>query len=174
MADSDSSSLSRAVATLLREALDGASAKAAWFLNPGDPGLLASLDRLTAEQASAVPPQGTAPIAAHVEHLRFGLELLNRSSSEANPFEGADWSAAWRVHGVSEAEWVRIRGQLREEAAKWQEAAPTLMGAGEAALIGVLASVVHLAYHLGAIRQIDSAARGPSAEEVPPPARDDR
>jgi hypothetical protein len=174
MTDSDSSALSRAVATLLREALDGAAAKAAWFLNPGDPGLLASLDRLTAEQASAVPPRGTAPIAAHVEHLRFGLELLNRSSSGANPFEGADWGAAWRVRRVSEDEWVRLRGQLREEAAKWQEGAPTVMEAGEAALTGVLASVVHLAYHLGAIRQIDAAARGPSAEEVPPPARDDR
>jgi hypothetical protein len=31
-------------------------------------------------------------------------------------------------------------------------------------LNGVIASVAHLAYHLGAIRQIDRAIRGPSAE----------
>jgi hypothetical protein len=31
-------------------------------------------------------------------------------------------------------------------------------------LKGVIGVVVHLAYHLGAIRQIDAAAQGPKAE----------
>ena len=33
------------------------------------------------------------------------------------------------------------------------------------ALNGVVASIAHLAYHLGAMRQIDGAARGPTAED---------
>jgi hypothetical protein len=32
-------------------------------------------------------------------------------------------------------------------------------------LTQLLASVVHLAYHLGAMRQVDRATRGPAAED---------
>jgi hypothetical protein len=35
----------------------------------------------------------------------------------------------------------------------------------DAALKWVTGSVAHLAYHLGAIRQIDRATRGPTAED---------
>jgi hypothetical protein len=34
-------------------------------------------------------------------------------------------------------------------------------------LTGLLASVAHLAYHLGAIRQIDKATRGPKEGTFP-------
>ena len=34
---------------------------------------------------------------------------------------------------------------------------------GEIELNGIIGSIAHIAYHLGAIRQIDRAARGPSA-----------
>jgi hypothetical protein len=37
----------------------------------------------------------------------------------------------------------------------------------ESDLNGVIGSIAHLAYHLGAIRQINPAARGPS-ESAPP------
>ena len=43
---------------LLSELLDGPASDASWVLNPGDAGLLASLDRLSAAQASAIPPSG--------------------------------------------------------------------------------------------------------------------
>jgi hypothetical protein len=33
-------------------------------------------------------------------------------------------------------------------------------------LTGAIAIVAHLAYHLGAIRQIDRSIRGPSAEQA--------
>jgi hypothetical protein len=33
------------------------------------------------------------------------------------------------------------------------------------ALLGIIGSVAHLAYHMGAIRQIDRATRGPPEEE---------
>jgi hypothetical protein len=32
-------------------------------------------------------------------------------------------------------------------------------------LTGIIAGTVHLAYHLGAIRQVDAAARGPLARD---------
>jgi hypothetical protein len=163
MNDAASSPLSRAIGTLLHEALEGADPKIAWILNPSDPGLLASLDRLSAEQASARSQQGSAPIAAHAAHLLYGLQLLNRASSGENPYAGADWSRAWRTEHVTRDEWERLRGELRKEASRWQEHFATLLDAGELELTGVLASVAHIAYHMGAIRQIDRSARGPSA-----------
>ena len=63
--------------TLLRELLYGPPKEFAFVLNPGDAGLLASLDKLSAEQASA-RPDGRSSIAAHVDHLHYGLSLLNR------------------------------------------------------------------------------------------------
>lgn len=45
-----------ALATLLRELVNGSSSDACWVLNPGDPGLLRSLDNLSAAAASAPAP----------------------------------------------------------------------------------------------------------------------
>jgi hypothetical protein len=163
MKDVDAAVVSQVVTTLLRELIAGADAEAGWVLNPGDPGLLRSLDRLSAEQASAVPPGGSSSVASHVEHVRFGLELLTRATTGENPFAGADWTAAWHRRIVSDAEWERLRHDLREVAGQWQARFQTLVGSGETELTGVVASVAHLAYHLGAIRQLAAATRG-SAE----------
>ena len=69
--------LTGALTTLLSEVLDGAPKSGAYMLNRGDQGLLRSLDYLTADAASTART-GAASIAAHVEHLRYGLSLLNR------------------------------------------------------------------------------------------------
>jgi hypothetical protein len=154
----------RALAVVLGEILDGAAPDAGWLLNPRDPGLLRSLDALTAEQASAVPPGGSSSIAAHVDHLRYGLSLLNRWARGESPFGDSDWKASWRRVKVSTEEWESLRGELREEARQWEEGSGALAERGEAELTGAIASAAHLAYHLGAIRQIDRATRGPTAE----------
>ena len=72
--------ITAALTSVLREIIDGAARDAAVLLNRGDPGLLASLDRLSSDAASAAPREGGATIAAHVDHLRYGLGLLNRWS----------------------------------------------------------------------------------------------
>lgn len=161
-----SDELGSAVATLLGELTNGAAAQGGWVLNRGDPGLLASLDRVTPDEASWVPPTGTSSVASHAEHLRYGLSLLNRASAGENPFAEADWSAAWRTTHVSEEEWSRLRADLAEEARKWLDGHQPLLDLGELQLTGVLASAAHMAYHLGAIRQIIPAARGPREQNA--------
>lgn len=47
-----------------------------FFFNGADPALLASLDKLSIAEASQASQSG-ATIAAHAEHLRFGLSLRN-------------------------------------------------------------------------------------------------
>jgi hypothetical protein len=92
----NTSELSNTLTTLFSELVDGAPQAGAYMLNRGDPGLLASLDRLRAAAASAAPP-GESSIAAHVEHVRYGLSLMNRwAAGEENPFADANWGASWR------------------------------------------------------------------------------
>jgi hypothetical protein len=153
--------LTGTLSTLLGELVDGPPGAAAYMLNRGDPGLLRSLDALTARDASAAVAGG-APVAAHVDHLRYGLSLMNRWSAGENPFDGADWSASWRKTSVSDAEWQELRSALRTEAYRWLE---TLRGPRDVSVVelnGIVGSIAHLAYHLGAIRQINRAARGPA------------
>jgi hypothetical protein len=136
-----------------------------YVLNQGDVGLLASLDRLPAAAASATH-QGGASIAAHVDHLRYGLSLLNRwGAGSSPPWPDMDWTASWRRNVVSDTEWRELRAALRRETEAWAAvlAAPRAVSEVEAGWM--MGSVAHLAYHLGAIRQIDRATRGPAAED---------
>lgn len=153
-----------ALTTILSELVDGAPEAGAYVLNRGDPGLLRSLDRLSADAASAAPA-GAATIAAHVDHLSYGLSLMNRWAAGENPFHDADWSTSWRRTTVSDAEWERLRAGLREEAHRWREALRTPREVSAVELDGIIGSIAHLAYHVGAIRQIDRAARGPAAND---------
>ena len=156
--------LTATLTTLLAELVDGAPA-GAYMLNRGDAGLLRSLDKLSALDASA-SASGGASIAAHVDHLRYGLSLMNRWSGGENPFETADWSVSWRTTSVSEDEWRQLRAALGDEAHRWLEALRVPRDVIPVELNGIVGSIAHVAYHLGAMRQIHAAVRGP-AEQGP-------
>jgi hypothetical protein len=153
--------LAKTLATLFGELVAGAPASGGYVLNAGDQGLLASLDRLPAAAASAVTATGSS-IAAHVDHLRYGLSLMNRWSAGEDPFKDADWSVSWKKTAVAENEWQTLRAELRLEADRWLDALRTPRDVQEIDLNGMIGSIVHLAYHLGAIRQIDQTLRGPA------------
>ena len=153
--------LSNTLTTLFSELVNGAPKDGAYMLNGGDEGLLRSLDKLSAHAASAPTPTGST-IAAHVDHLRYGLSLMNRWSGGENPFANADWSTSWKKTMVSDEEWKTRRTELRTETARWLEALRTPRDVEPIELNGIVGSIAHLAYHLGAIRQINQAARGPA------------
>jgi len=157
--------LTETLATLFGELVDGPGMTAAYMLNRGDSGLLASLDKLTAGDASAAVPGG-ASVAAHVDHVRYGLSLMNRWSAGENPFNDADWTTSWRRTSVSDGEWHELRAGLRNEAHRWLDALRAPRDVTPVELNGIVGSIAHLAYHLGAIRQINRTARGP-AEQGP-------
>jgi hypothetical protein len=156
--------LHTSLALLFAELTDGPSSEAVYMLNGGDAGLLRSLDGLSAAAASSTPASGGASIAAHVDPLRFGLGLMNRwSEGEADPWGSAAWTASWRRTTVNDEQWAALREELRGEARRWHTALETPREMSALELNGVIASVAHLAYHLGAIRQIDRSTRGPKA-----------
>ena len=66
---------------------------------------------------------------------------------------------------MSDTEWKKLRADLRDECLRWLETLRAPRDVDEAELNGMVGSIAHLAYHVGAIRQIDRAARGPSAND---------
>lgn len=149
---------------LLRELLHGPDEKAAFVLNRGDRGLLASLDALSADTASA-QPGGRSSVAAHVDHLRYGLELQNRWARGENPWDDANFGASWKRQRVSDEEWSALRHALAVQTRAWVTAAGDRRDWDELSLTEALASAVHMAYHVGAIRQIAPTAIGPPAKD---------
>jgi hypothetical protein len=160
----NTSALTTTLTTLFGELVDEAAPSGAYMLNRGDAGLLRSLDTLTGKDASA-SSAGGATIAAHVDHLRYGLSLMNRWSAGENPFADADWSTSWRISRVDDGQWEDLRAGLSAEAARWKSALGSPREVGAEELAGMIGSIAHLAYHLGAIRQIDRTARGPRDED---------
>ena len=153
------------LATLFGELVHGAPASGGYMLNAGDAGMLRSLDNLSATAASAPTTTGSS-IAAHVDHVRYGLSLMNRWSAGENPFGNADWSASWKRTSVSEHEWDTLRTNLQAEVTRWLDALRTPREVQEIELNGMIGSIAHLAYHLGSIRQINSSLRGPAESAV--------
>jgi hypothetical protein len=154
----------RAFVHLLREVLEGPSPEAAFVLNRGDRGLLASLAALSAGAASA-RPGGRSSVAAHVDHLRYGFQLLNRWARGENPWHDANYSASWARQEITDGEWQVLRNALADEARAWAAAASEPRDWSQEDWSNALGSVVHLAYHLGAIRQVAAAASGPPAAD---------
>jgi hypothetical protein len=146
--------------TLLHEVLEGPPGRDAYMLNGGDRGLLGSLETLSAADASAIGPNGSS-IAAHVDHIRYGFSLINRWAQGENAFATADWGASWRRTSVTDDEWRARRRELRDEAMRWKSAMSQPRDVNEVELTGMIGSIAHTAYHLGAIRQMHTALRGP-------------
>ena len=149
------------LARLFAELAEGVTESSGFVLNSGDVGLLRSLDTLSAAEASRSVNDG-ATIAAHAQHVRYGLSLMNTWAAEGgDPFADATWDEAWKISAVDDAEWMAIRDGLRDEARRWAAVLQAPREVSDVELTGMAASVAHLAYHLGAIRQIHKSARGP-------------
>src|SRR5262249_20470193 len=167
--------ISDTLSVLMRELVHGSPDPkfGTYILNRGDVGLLVSLDKLSAPAAS-VSHAGGATIASHVDHLRYGLSLLNRwASGEVAPWKDADWTGSWKKSSVTESEWDMLRKSLRREADAWIEVLRTPRELNEEERRWTAGPAQPLTYNRGAIRQIDRAPRGPTAEDevraTPPP-----
>lgn len=145
--------LTRSLLSLFRELLQGTpDGEPVWITDGGAASaLIGSVADLNAEEASR--DIGGNTIAAHAEHMRWALQLVNDwfDGKESRP----DWSESWSVSTVSAAEWGRLRTDLAQACATILDNLGHRQRWGaELALQGALASYGHAAYHLGAIRQM--------------------
>ena len=155
------------LSTLLSELVDGTPPTGGYMLNRNDVGLLRSLDKLSAAEASEIVDGGSS-IAAHVDHCTYYVVLMNRwAAGERNPWKTADWAVSWTRSRVDEDAWANSRAALAEELRKWSAFISEPRELERPGLTAVLASVIHLGYHLGAIRQMDRRVGGPRAGNLP-------
>lgn len=169
MPDADSANLKRllheSLLGLFRELVDGAPADGAYIINPGDPGVVRSLARLTAAEASA-RPGGRSSVAAHLRHVTYGLELLNGwAGGDENVFATAAYAKVWERQQVDDAEWRTVLNDFGRQVRAWMQAIERRHEWDLVSLSAALSSVAHLAYHLGAMRQVAAAASGPPAAD---------
>lgn len=154
----DGAELTRSLLGLYRELLQGTvEGEPVWITDGGpESALIGSLNDLDAEEASR--DIGGNSIAAHAEHMRWALQLVN------DWFDGRgsrpDWSESWSVSTVDAEEWDRLRSDLAHACTKILENLENRQRwNAEMALQGALASYGHAAYHLGAIRQMRKQLR---------------
>src|SRR5690554_1689151 len=142
-----------------RELLEGVPTGQPSWVTSGGPegGVYGTIEGLSAEQASR-RLNGTT-LAAHVEHLRWAMQLVNDyyDGKEAPP----DWSESWNVTTVDAGSWRELRDSLRTTGDKLlKQLATPVEWDQEMGRMAMLASYGHTAYHLGAIRQLAKQVEG--------------
>ena len=116
--------------------------------------LLETLAKIDYVKASAPAGGGCATLAAHVEHIVFYLDVLEKYAMGESVGK-QDWGKIWaRINTVSESEWESSRTKLRTTYIRVRNMIAEIedWGTGKS-LEGALAIIVHTAYQLGEIRQ---------------------
>lgn len=117
-------------------------------------GVFETLDKTTAEQASQIINETT--VAAHTEHLRFYVWVLNESLKGDIT---VNWADSWRVQTVNEIEWGELKDALREIYQTTRETLQNVETWDDEKIGEAIAIIAHTAYHFGAIRQILKSAQ---------------
>lgn len=148
--------LQNSINRLLHELVDGPDVNQYGFLlNPGSPGLLDILRQLDVSEATAVIAPGCSSIAAQANHIRFVLEVLNRKFAADPPIADEAWEQSWSVVLSSSAEWQHLLDQLQSEVQRWGSRVLAMpQPHDEDVMTEIVASVAHMAYHFGSIRQL--------------------
>ena len=116
--------------------------------------LFATLDGISAVEASIPVGNRCATIAAQVEHVIYYLEVLGGHIA-GQEVGGVDWGEIWgRVGGVTTAEWDEQKSRLKAAYARLNVMLRGIEDWEQNDAIGAsMAILVHTAYHLGEIRQ---------------------
>lgn len=116
--------------------------------------LFETLETISAAEASRPVSSRCASLAAQVAHVTFYIEVLEKAIR--NEVIGkVDWGDIWqRIEVVSETEWTALKSQLE---ATYRRVSTLIHGIDDwdddDRIGGMIAIVVHTAYHLGEIRQ---------------------
>jgi len=136
---------------LLKETFEGSSPQVSAYLDRGV-GVLNTIEKLSATDASRSIEENGATIAAHTEHARFYLvallEFMNGRTEKVN------WDESWLVKTVDETEWKLLKENVRRDYEIVVETFQKVEDWDDEKVGDAMAIVVHTAYHLGAIRQI--------------------
>ena len=119
-------------------------------------GFFAALDSLSAVQASA-PTVLNSSIAAHTAHSAFHIEATIRfSQGDRGP---NDWQGSFEPRVVDELEWAVQRQRLKNAYSSILGLAQSTSVWDKNSATGMMATLAHLTYHLGAVKQLIKLVR---------------
>lgn len=142
--------LTTALSILFRETFEGMPTAEEQVFLAHNTGIFTTLGSLTAEQASTEINGIT--IAAHSEHTRFYIELLDNYLNR--DMRVVDFKQSWNVTTVNDNEWDDLREKLAKLYGKTTETLQKNDVWGLDTITVSMGIVAHTAYHLGAIRQM--------------------
>ncbi|MBX3046108.1 MAG: DinB family protein [Anaerolineales bacterium] len=115
--------------------------------------LLATLDTVSAEEASIPVGGKCASLAAQVEHVVFYIESFERYALQGDDTP-PDWGNIWRtVEKVTPEEWEASKAKLRSTYERMKNLFANNPMWNQDTIGGALTVIIHSAYHLGEIRQ---------------------
>ena len=151
MADLTHDQLLGGIYYVLTEAVESPTPPGSAFLDPKT-GLFDTLAGLTLERAFKEVGEGRPSIAAHLKHSSFHLNAC-RAYMHGERVR-RDWQGSFRVPEPSEAVWKGLVDEFRLEYGQAKTAIKELALSNEDNFTTALGMVAHVAYHLGAIRQL--------------------
>ena len=134
---------------VLTETMEGPQEYVA-YLNR-DSGFFPSLENLDHNTASRRLP-GQTTVAAHSKHSCIHLEAIV-SLIRGKP-QRVDWPSTWQQSVVTQEEWQELIKNMKTAYQEITSIFDENIDWGEKGLAAAMAAIAHLAYHLGAIRQI--------------------
>jgi hypothetical protein len=143
-----------AILLLFRECFEGRAEgnDYTWFVE-GREGIFDALESTGAETASIKPSPSCASIAAHTFHIRYALRGAN--AYLGGPPQEGDWESSWAKQTVNEEEWVELKKDVKYQYDFFLNYFQgELDFPDQEAVVGFVAQLPHMAFHLGAIRQI--------------------
>lgn len=152
-AEVSSPAITNALIATLKMALYGDELNDGWYN-----GLLFALENVSSERASMPPGPGRATIAAHAEHVRFTLHVMNARGRGENA--EVDWAESWKVQTVNAADWNALRENIKREFEALRDGIENRAAWREQGLATMINNIAHTAYHASAIRQLLKAGEG--------------
>ncbi len=146
----DNESIMVQLLAVLREGYEGPPTPWSYFTDARpEAGLAGTLKDLSADDASR--SVAGYSIVAHIHHVTFGM------NASADWIRGdhtpKDWKESWSLISVDDQGWCKVQLALRESYDNLRQAMAFHNADSAYSFGGAVASIAHLAYHLGAIRQ---------------------
>ena len=139
------------VVDLLRETFEGGlPGQGTQYLDHSS-GIRSTLRSITAEQASK-RLEGHPSIAAHARHMSFHLRVT--SEWILGDHSRRDWVQSFEPQNVNAQEWAELQQELEASRRELVRVIESLTPERFAEEGGAIGAITHLAYHLGAIRQM--------------------
>lgn len=135
---------------ILRETFEGGLPGQGTQYLDHNSGIYPTMDRLTAEQAS-FSWQGIPSIASHIRHMHFHLQVVVEWMDGKR--HKRDWLASFQPYTVTPEEWQQLKTDFEATRQVFLDRMQQLSESEIAEDMGH-GTVAHLAYHLGAVRQL--------------------